>query len=78
MSTRSADSAGGARSTRSAHTARKGPYECGLDAAVDVIGGKWKVLLLWGRGPPPPPGGGLRPSLPEIIDKVGGPHQRGL
>ena len=23
------------------------PYECGLDAAVDVIGGKGKVSILW-------------------------------
>lgn len=23
------------------------PYTCGIDAAVDVIGGKWKVLILW-------------------------------
>lgn len=23
------------------------PYSCGLDAAVDVIGGKWKPLILW-------------------------------
>jgi DNA-binding HxlR family transcriptional regulator len=22
-------------------------YTCGLDAAVDVIGGKWKALILW-------------------------------
>lgn len=26
---------------------RKGPYLCGLDAAVDVVGGKWKPLILW-------------------------------
>ncbi|WP_030668303.1 winged helix-turn-helix transcriptional regulator [Streptomyces sp. NRRL B-1347] len=25
----------------------KGPYACGLDAAVDVVGGKWKPLILW-------------------------------
>ncbi|GAA3729761.1 DNA-binding HxlR family transcriptional regulator [Spinactinospora alkalitolerans] len=23
------------------------PYTCGLDAAVDVVGGKWKPLILW-------------------------------
>ncbi|MEU3271325.1 helix-turn-helix domain-containing protein [Saccharomonospora sp. NPDC006951] len=23
------------------------PYACGIDAAIDVIGGKWKVLILW-------------------------------
>ncbi|MEU4623334.1 helix-turn-helix domain-containing protein [Actinoplanes sp. NPDC023801] len=28
-------------------TARRGPYICGLDAAIDVISGKWKVLILW-------------------------------
>jgi DNA-binding HxlR family transcriptional regulator len=22
-------------------------YDCGLDAALDVIGGKWKVLIMW-------------------------------
>lgn len=26
----------------------RGPYLCGLDAAVDVVGGKWKPLILWG------------------------------
>ncbi|WP_151479343.1 winged helix-turn-helix transcriptional regulator [Streptomyces albicerus] len=25
----------------------KGPYTCGLDAAVDVVGGKWKPMILW-------------------------------
>jgi DNA-binding HxlR family transcriptional regulator len=24
-----------------------GPYTCGLDAALDVVGGKWKSLILW-------------------------------
>ncbi|GAA3049867.1 hypothetical protein GCM10020000_33160 [Streptomyces olivoverticillatus] len=26
---------------------RPGSYVCGIDAAMDVIGGKWKVLILW-------------------------------
>ena len=25
----------------------KGSYYCGLDAAIDMIGGKWKALILW-------------------------------
>ncbi|GAA3927925.1 helix-turn-helix domain-containing protein [Streptomyces gulbargensis] len=25
----------------------KSMYGCGLDAAVDVVGGKWKPLILW-------------------------------
>jgi DNA-binding HxlR family transcriptional regulator len=24
-----------------------GPYTCGLDAALDIVGGKWKSLILW-------------------------------
>ena len=27
--------------------ARSGPYFCGIDAAMDVVSGKWKVLILW-------------------------------
>lgn len=30
-----------------AQSARRGPYFCGIDAAMDVISGKWKVLILW-------------------------------
>ncbi|MGS2616664.1 winged helix-turn-helix transcriptional regulator [Micromonospora sp. LZ34] len=26
---------------------KKRTYSCGLDAAVDVVGGKWKALILW-------------------------------
>ncbi|MBW5426175.1 transcriptional regulator [Streptomyces sp. BG9H] len=25
----------------------RAPYACGLDAAVDVVGGKWKPMILW-------------------------------
>jgi DNA-binding HxlR family transcriptional regulator len=28
-------------------TARRGPYFCGIDAAMDVVSGKWKSLILW-------------------------------
>ncbi|WP_232666885.1 winged helix-turn-helix transcriptional regulator [Pseudonocardia sp. TRM90224] len=27
--------------------ARSGPYFCGIDAAMDVVSGKWKSLILW-------------------------------
>jgi len=26
---------------------RRGPYLCGIDAAMDVVAGKWKSLILW-------------------------------
>jgi DNA-binding HxlR family transcriptional regulator len=26
---------------------RRGPYICGIDAAMDVVAGKWKSLILW-------------------------------
>ncbi|WP_329032897.1 helix-turn-helix transcriptional regulator [Streptomyces sp. NBC_01725] len=28
-------------------SARRGPYFCGIDAAMDVVSGKWKSLILW-------------------------------
>ncbi|MCK8475534.1 winged helix-turn-helix transcriptional regulator [Microbacterium aurugineum] len=28
-------------------TVRCGPYVCGIDAALDVVSGKWKGLILW-------------------------------
>ncbi|MFK0293393.1 winged helix-turn-helix transcriptional regulator [Streptomyces sp. NPDC090442] len=49
---------------------RTGPYECGLDAAVDVVSGKWKVLLLWALGQGPRRFGQLRRELPRISEKV--------
>ncbi|ARF72383.1 transcriptional regulator [Kitasatospora albolonga] len=30
-----------------APSARNGPYFCGIDAAMDVVTGKWKPLILW-------------------------------
>ena len=26
---------------------RRGPYICGIDAALDVVSGKWKGQILW-------------------------------
>ncbi|MFF3490530.1 winged helix-turn-helix transcriptional regulator [Streptomyces sp. NPDC002795] len=30
-----------------AQAPRNGPYICGIDAALDVVSGKWKGLVLW-------------------------------
>jgi DNA-binding HxlR family transcriptional regulator len=30
-----------------ATSARRGPYFCGVDAAMDVVAGKWKSLIIW-------------------------------
>ncbi|MFJ8884578.1 winged helix-turn-helix transcriptional regulator [Streptomyces sp. NPDC102402] len=30
-----------------AEAPRRGPYICGIDAALDVVSGKWKGLILW-------------------------------
>ncbi|MET8566676.1 helix-turn-helix domain-containing protein [Streptomyces sp. NPDC004783] len=30
-----------------AKASRNGPYICGIDAALDVVSGKWKGLVLW-------------------------------
>jgi DNA-binding HxlR family transcriptional regulator len=45
-------------------------YLCGLDAAVDVIGGKWKVLLLWALSRRPRRYGELKREVPGISEKM--------
>jgi DNA-binding HxlR family transcriptional regulator len=35
------------RVTNMAKRPRQGPYICGIDAAMDVVSGKWKSLILW-------------------------------
>lgn len=45
-------------------------YECGLDAAVDVVGGKWKPLVLWALSVQPRRFGALRRELPGVSEKV--------
>ncbi|MFJ9029252.1 winged helix-turn-helix transcriptional regulator [Streptomyces sp. NPDC102274] len=45
-------------------------YHCGIDAAMDVIGGKWKVLILWALDESPRRFGELRRMLPGVTEKV--------
>jgi DNA-binding HxlR family transcriptional regulator len=49
---------------------RPGSYVCGIDAAMDVIGGKWKVLILWALNERPHRFGELRRELPGVTEKV--------
>jgi DNA-binding HxlR family transcriptional regulator len=49
---------------------RPGAYVCGIDAAMDVVGGKWKVLILWALKERPCRFGALRRELPGVTEKV--------
>lgn len=57
---------------------RAGMFVCGIDAAMDVIGGKWKVLILWELTGGPRRFGELRRSLPGVSEKVLASHLREL
>ncbi len=52
------------------------PYSCGLDAAVDVIDGKWKVLIIWALAMQKRRFGELKRRLPGISEKVLAQHLR--
>lgn len=45
-------------------------YRCGLDAVLDVIGGKWKTLILWELREGPRRTGELRRLVEGISEKV--------
>ncbi|MEV0681191.1 helix-turn-helix domain-containing protein [Actinosynnema sp. NPDC050436] len=49
---------------------RKRSYECGIDAAIDVIEGKWKVLVLWALDTGEKRFGELRRGLVGVSEKV--------
>ncbi|AMW10349.1 transcriptional regulator [Streptomyces qaidamensis] len=55
---------------------RPGAYVCGIDAAMDLIGGKWKVLILWALNERPCRFGELRRELPGVTEKVLASHLR--
>ncbi|WUO26508.1 helix-turn-helix transcriptional regulator [Streptomyces sp. NBC_00287] len=57
---------------------RPGSYVCGVDAAMDVIGGKWKVLILWALAVRPHRFGELRRELHGVTEKVLAAHLREL
>lgn len=49
----------------------RGPeFLCGLDAALDVVGGKWKGLILWALGVEPRRTGELRRELDGVSEKM--------
>jgi DNA-binding HxlR family transcriptional regulator len=45
-------------------------YGCGLEAALEVVGGKWKVLILWPLRPGARRFGELRRLVPGISEKM--------
>ncbi|MET9293614.1 helix-turn-helix domain-containing protein [Streptomyces sp. NPDC003077] len=51
-------------------TRRPGAYHCGTDAALGVIGGRWKVVILWALSERPARFGELRRLIPGVTEKV--------
>ncbi|WP_028924419.1 winged helix-turn-helix transcriptional regulator [Pseudonocardia acaciae] len=54
------------------------PYVCGIDAAIDVVGGKWKVLILWELDHGARRFGELKRGLPGVSEKMLIQHLREL
>ncbi|WP_326598142.1 winged helix-turn-helix transcriptional regulator [Streptomyces sp. NBC_01803] len=48
----------------------KRSYSCGLDAAIDVVGGKWKPLILWALHEGTLRFGELRRVIDGVSEKV--------
>ncbi|MFJ7248122.1 winged helix-turn-helix transcriptional regulator [Kitasatospora sp. NPDC098652] len=56
---------------------RNGPYICGIDAALDVVSGKWKGLILWELATHGMRRfGELRRALPGVSEKMLTQHLR--
>lgn len=45
-------------------------FTCGLDAAIAVMGGKWKALILWELGQRTMRFGELRRAVPGISERM--------
>lgn len=45
-------------------------YHCGIDAAVDVVGGKWKPLILWALNDGTRRFGELKREVAGVSEKV--------
>lgn len=46
------------------------PFTCGLDAALRVVGGKWKPLILYFLAGEPKRYGELKRAMRDVSDKV--------
>lgn len=57
---------------------RPGAFVCGIDAAMDVIGGKWKVLILWVLNERTCRFGELRRAVTGVTEKVLSSHLKEL
>ncbi|RPK92433.1 MULTISPECIES: helix-turn-helix domain-containing protein [Streptomyces] len=57
---------------------RPGAFVCGIDAAMDVIGGKWKVLILWALDERTCRFGELRRAVTGVTEKVLSSHLKEL
>ncbi|MDH2423876.1 helix-turn-helix domain-containing protein [Sphaerisporangium sp. TRM90804] len=55
---------------------RPGAYHCGTEAAMDVIGGRWKTSILWALDEGACRFGELRRRLPGVTEKVLASHLR--
>jgi DNA-binding HxlR family transcriptional regulator len=51
-------------------TVARKQYSCGLEAALEVVSGKWPVLILWGLRKEPRRFGELRRQIPGISEKM--------
>ncbi|AGA26237.1 winged helix-turn-helix transcriptional regulator [Singulisphaera acidiphila] len=49
---------------------RRQAYGCGLEAALDIVGGKWKPIVLWHLTPGPRRFGELRRLVTGISEKM--------